>query len=400
MRPFGPERGGFIDGVDEFDAGFFRMSPREAADTDPQQRIALELAWEGLEDAGIVARQASPARTGVFLGVMAADYADLVAMRGQRGVTRHTLAGIGRTMVANRISRALRLSGPSMTVDTGQSSSLVAVHLACASLRRSEAEVALAGGIHLNVSPLSSAAIEAAGALSPDGRCYVFDERANGYVRGEGGGIVVLKPLERAVEDGDRIYAVISGSAVGTGTADSGLTIPSAAAQASTIAGALANAGVDADQLQYVELHGTGTRVGDPVEAEALGEVCGRRRPRAAPLVVGSVKTNIGHLEGAAGIAGLIKTALCIDRRELVPSLNFSRPHPRISLEELGLRVASGHEPWPVNGQPAAAGVSSFGLGGTCCHVVLTAAPSESVPSESGPAERLEVVPVLVSAQS
>jgi acyl transferase domain-containing protein len=314
-RPFGPERGGFVDGIDEFDAGFFRMSPREAADTDPQQRIALELAWEGLEDAGIVARQASPARTGVFLGVMAADYADLVAMRGRQGVTRHTLAGVGRTMAANRISRALRLSGPSMTVDTGQSSSLVALHLACQSLRRSEAEVALAGGIHLNVSPLSSAAVEAAGALSPDGKCYVFDERANGYVRGEGGGIVVLKTLARATEDGDRIYAVISGSAVGTGTADSGLTVPSAATQARTIADALADAGIDADELQYVELHGTGTRVGDPVEAEALGQACGRGRPRTAPLVVGSVKTNIGHLEGAAGIAGLIKTALCLDRR-------------------------------------------------------------------------------------
>ena len=401
-RPFGPERGGFVDGVDEFDAGFFRMSPREAADTDPQQRIALELAWEGLEDAGIAARQASPARTGVFLGVMAADYADLVAMRGRQGVTRHTLTGVGRTMAANRISRALRLSGPSMTVDTGQSSSLVAVHLACESLRRSEAEVALAGGIHLNVSPLSSAAVEAAGALSPDGKCYVFDERANGYVRGEGGGIVVLKPLARAIEDGDRIYAVISGSAVGTGTADSGLTVPSVAAQARTIADALADAGIDADQLQYVELHGTGTQVGDPVEAEALGQACGRSRPRTAPLVVGSVKTNIGHLEGAAGIAGLIKTALCINRRALVPNLNFSRPNPRIALEELGLRVASDHEPWPADGRPVVAGVSSFGLGGTCCHAVLTAAPASAAP-ESGPGESQEAapsaVPVLVSAK-
>ncbi|MGH3379634.1 MAG: polyketide synthase, partial [Actinoallomurus sp.] len=179
-RSVGPDHGGFVDGVDQFDAGFFRMSPREAADTDPQQRLALELAWQGLEDAGIVVPEGASARVGVFLGVMAADYADLVAMAGPRGVTRHTLVGVGRAMVANRVSHALGFGGPSMTVDTGQSSSLVAVHLACESLRRGEAEVALAGGVHLNVSPLSSAVVEAAGALSPDGKCYVFDERANG----------------------------------------------------------------------------------------------------------------------------------------------------------------------------------------------------------------------------
>ena len=398
-RPFGPERGGFINGVDEFDAGFFRMSPREAADTDPQQRLALELAWQGLEDAGIAALDEPAARTGVFLGVMAADYANLVAMTGPDGVTRHTLTGNARSLIANRISHALHLSGPSLTVDTGQSSSLVAVHLACESLRRSEAEIALAGGVHLNVSPIGSATVGAAGALSPDGRCYVFDERANGYVRGEGGGIVVLKPLARALEDGDRIYAVIGGSAVGTGTGDSGLTVPSAAAQARTIGAALADAGMDPGQLQYVELHGTGTPVGDPVEAEALGQAFGRNRPNATPLAVGSVKTNIGHLEGAAGIAGLIKTALCIDRRELVPSLNFARPNPRIALDQLGLRVATAREPWPGGERPAAAGVSSFGIGGTCCHVVLTAAPASGPRPDAHPDDAAPAVPVLLSAR-
>ncbi|WP_269321616.1 beta-ketoacyl synthase N-terminal-like domain-containing protein, partial [Saccharothrix sp. NRRL B-16314] len=392
-RPFGPDRGGFVDGIEEFDAGFFRMSPREAAETDPQQRLALELAWQGLEDAGIVAAGTLPAKIGVFLGVMAADYADLVAIGGTRGVTRHTLTGVHRAMIANRISHTLRLHGPSLTVDTGQSSSLVAVHLACESLRNGEADIALAGGIHLNISPLSSALPEAAGALSPSGKCFVFDERADGYVRGEGGGVVVLKPLDRAIEDGDHIYAVIEGSAVGTGSDDSGLTVPSATAQARTITDALGHAGVDPAAVQYIELHGTGTRVGDPIEAEALGAAYGRSR--TSPLVVGSVKTNIGHLEGAAGIAGLIKTALCIDRRELVPSLNFSRPNPRIPLGELGLRVVTDNEPWPSDGRPVAA-VTSLGIGGTCCHVVLTAAP---VTPDAEPARLARTVPVLVSGK-
>nr|QLJ96957.1 SDR family NAD(P)-dependent oxidoreductase [Micromonospora carbonacea] len=392
-RATGPERGGFVDGVDEFDAAFFRMSPREAAETDPQQRLALELAWQGLEDAGIVVPESGSAPVGVFLGVMAGDYADLVVSSGE--VTRHTLTGMGRAMIANRVSYALGLGGPSLTVDTGQSSSLVAVHLACESLARGEAGVALAGGVHLNVSPLSTAVARAAGALSPDGRCYVFDERANGYVRGEGGGVVVLKTLDRAVADGDRIYAVIRGSAVGTGSDPTGLTVPSADAQARTIGDALRRAGLAPGEVQYVELHGTGTAVGDPIEARALGEAYGA--PRATPLVVGSVKTNIGHLEGAAGIAGLIKTALCVHHRELVPHLNFRRPNPRIPLDDLGLRVADRHERWPAGEQPVAAGVTSLGIGGSCCHMVLTAAP-ENAPA-TPPAEPVHrPAPVVVSA--
>ncbi|MGC4750675.1 beta-ketoacyl synthase N-terminal-like domain-containing protein, partial [Micromonospora sp. DT201] len=399
-RPFGPDRGGFVTGLDEFDADFFQLSPREAADMDPQQRLALELAWQGLEDGGVVIPKTSTARIGVFLGVMAADHADLVAMAGVDGITRRTLTGVGRAMVANRVSHALCLDGPSMTVDTGQSSSLVAVHLACESLRRSESEIALAGGVHLNVSPLSSAVVEAAGALSPDGKCYVFDERANGYVRGEGGGIVVLKPLARAVEDGDRIYAVIQGSATGTGSGAGGLTVPSATAQARTITEALTNAGVEPAEVQYVELHGTGTRVGDPIEAEALGAAYGPAHARRSPLLVGSVKTNIGHLEGAAGVAGLIKTALCIHRREVVPNLNFTRPNPQIALDELGLRVAARNEPWPAAGQPVAAGVTSLGIGGTACHVVLTAAPAVTRPASTPAGRPVGALPVLLSGRS
>ena len=395
-RAVGPDRGGFIDGVDQFDAGFFRMSPREAAGADPQQRLALELAWQSIEDAGVVPSGSVAGRVGVFLGVMAADYADLVAAAGVGGVSRHTLVGVGRAMVANRVSHALGFGGPSLTVDTGQSSSLVAVHLACESLRRGEAEVALAGGVNLNVSAVSSAVVEAAGALSPDGRCFVFDERANGYVRGEGGGVVVLKALGRAVADGDHVYAVIEGSAVGTGSGDGGLTVPSAVAQERAIGDALGVAGLDPSAVQYVELHGTGTRVGDPIEAAALGAAYAGLRPRGGPLAVGSVKTNIGHLEGAAGIAGLIKTALCIDRRELVPSLNFVRPNPRIALDELNLRVSTDNRPW-AEGQPIAAGVTSLGIGGTCCHMVLTAAPETAEDAVESP--RPPVVPVLVSAQ-
>ncbi|MFF2014258.1 type I polyketide synthase, partial [Streptomyces sp. NPDC058195] len=411
-RPYGPARGGFVDGIEEFDAEFFRMSPGEAADTDPQQRLALELAWQGLEDARIAhgpsgdaghGGAAAPAdaagRIGVFLGVMATDYADLVARGDDRDITRHTLTGTGRAMIANRISHTLGLHGPSMTVDTGQSSSLVAVHLACESLHRGEADTALAGGVHLIVSPLSTAVVEAAGALSPDATSYVFDERANGYVRGEGGGLVVLKPYERAVADGDRVYAVIEGSALGTGTGTGGLTVPSASAQARTASSALARAGMDPSEVQYVELHGTGTRVGDPIEAAGLAEAYGPGTGRTLPLVVGSVKTNIGHLEGAAGIAGLIKAALCVHHRSLVPSLNHVRPNPDIPLADLGLRVATATEPWPSTGAPRiAAGVTSLGIGGTCCHVVLTGALG------TGPTRRellaAPAVPVVVSAKS
>ncbi|WP_330464859.1 SDR family NAD(P)-dependent oxidoreductase [Streptomyces longwoodensis] len=398
-RPFGPERGGFVAGMDEFDPEFFDITPREAAAMDPQQRLALELAWHGLEDAGIVLPPHASTGMGVFLGVMAADYADLVAMAGAPGISRHTLTGTARAIVANRISHRLRLDGPSITVDTGQSSSLVAVHLACESLRRGESQVALAGGVHLNVSPLSSAVVEAAGALSPDGKCHVFDERANGYVRGEGGGLVVLKPLDRALADGDHVYAVIEGSATATGSGDGGLTVPSADVQTRTITEALHNARIDPSQVQYVELHGTGTRVGDPIEARALASVFAPSRPLASPLTVGSIKTNIGHLEGAAGIAGLIKTALCINRRELVPSLNFEHPNPQIPLDEWGLRVVTDNEPWPTTESALTAGVTSLGIGGNCCHVVLTAGPSADAPRPE-PRVTPPVVPVVVSGKS
>ncbi|MEA2224349.1 MAG: hypothetical protein QOH83_2725, partial [Solirubrobacteraceae bacterium] len=387
---------GFIDGVADFDAAFFGIAPREAVAMDPQQRLALELAWEGLEDAGQGARRWRDAAVGVFVGMMYGDYADvLTAAHAEAG--RHTLAGVVRSITANRISHFFGFQGPSMVVDTGQSSSLVAVHLACESLRTGESRLALAAGVNLILSPLSTLRAQGIGALSPDGRAYVFDARANGFVRGEGGGLVVLKRLADAVADGDRIHGVIHGSAVSSGTGASGITAPSAAAQERVIRAALARAGLDPGEVGYVELHGTGTRAGDPVEAAALGQVYGTARPAGDPLAVGSIKTNIGHLEGAAGIAGLLKAVLCLDRRELVASLNFAQPNPGIALDELGLRVVQAREPWPA-GAGHAAGVSSFGMGGTNCHLLLSAAPRpQAVPSPASEPSRAGVVPWVVS---
>ncbi|MGW5263695.1 beta-ketoacyl synthase N-terminal-like domain-containing protein, partial [Microbispora sp. NPDC004025] len=378
-------RGGFLDRVDGFDAGFFGVSPKEAAAMDPQQRLTLELAWEALEDAGIRPADLAGTPAGVVIGAMAADYATLVYQRGEPAITRHTLAGLTRGILANRVSYALDLRGPSLTVDTAQSSALVAVHLACESLRSGEAAVALAGGVNLNLVPESTATAERFGGLSPDGRCYTFDARANGYVRGEGGGIVVLKPLRQALADGDHVYAVILGSAVNNDGATPGLTVPDAAAQEQVVRLAVDRAGVGPGDVQVVELHGTGTRVGDPIEAAALGAALGAARPATRPLLVGSVKTNIGHLEGAAGIAGLLKAVLSIHHREVPASLNHETPNPGIDLAALNLRVATERSPWPRPGAPLVAGVSSFGVGGVNCHVVLAEPPREqAAPSAAG----------------
>ncbi|MEU6409000.1 beta-ketoacyl synthase N-terminal-like domain-containing protein, partial [Microbispora sp. NPDC046933] len=385
-------RGGFLDRVDEFDAGFFGVSPKEAAAMDPQQRLTLELAWEALEDAGVRPADLAGTPASVVIGAMAADYATLVYQRGEAAITRHTLAGLTRGILANRVSYALDLRGPSLTVDTAQSSALVAVHLACESLRSGEAAVALAGGVNLNLVPESTATAERFGGLSPDGRCHTFDARANGYARGEGGGIVVLKPLRQALADEDHVYAVILGSAVNNDGATPGLTVPGAAAQEQVIRLAVERAGVDPATVQVVELHGTGTRVGDPIEAAALGAALGAARPATRPLLVGSAKTNVGHLEGAAGIVGLLKAVLSIHHREVPASLNYETPNPAIDLDALNLRVATELSPWPRPEAPLVAGVSSFGVGGANCHVVLAepppppAAPDSGAPRRTAPA--------------
>ncbi|MDJ1137485.1 type I polyketide synthase, partial [Streptomyces iconiensis] len=383
-----PRFGAFLDEVDRFDAAFFGVSPREAEAMDPQQRLMLELGWEALEEAGIVPARLAGSRTSVFASAIWDDYAALHHRRG-RSPSRYAVTGLHRSLLANRLSYALGLTGPSMTVDTAQSSSLVAVHLACESLRRGETDLAVVGGVNLILSPDSSERSAGFGALSPDGRCFTFDERANGYVRGEGGAAVVLKPLEHARADGDRVHCVILGSAVNNDGASQGLTVPDRAAQEAVLRAAHARAGTSPRSVGYVELHGTGTPVGDPVEAAALGAVLGHDRPAGSPLLVGSAKTNVGHLEGAAGLVGLVKTALSIARRKLPPSLNFRSPHPDIPLTELGLRVVTEETPWPVpaGGQEAGgeliAGVSSFGMGGTNCHMVLAGPADEPAPEPS-----------------
>ncbi|MDH2430801.1 type I polyketide synthase [Sphaerisporangium sp. TRM90804] len=372
--------GGFLDAVDRFDAGFFRVSPREAAAMDPQQRLMLELSWEALEDARIVPAALAGGQVGVFVGVMGDDYALLQDRLGPGAVDQHTMTGSRRAIIANRISHALGLRGPSMTVDAAQSSSLVAVHLAAEALRRGDCAVAIAGGVNLNILAETTLGAVRFGGLSPDGRCYTFDARANGYVRGEGGGAVVLKPLSAALAGGDEIYCLIAGGAVnndgdGDGT-DAGLTVPSRSAQEEVIAAAYRRSGVDPLDVRYVELHGTGTKVGDPIEAAALGSSLGCLRPAGSALLVGSVKTNIGHLEGAAGIAGLLKVALSLRHRQLPPSLNFETPNPGIPLADLRLRVQTELTGWPEPDRPLVAGVSSFGMGGTNCHLVLCERPA------------------------
>jgi acyl transferase domain-containing protein/NADPH:quinone reductase-like Zn-dependent oxidoreductase/short-subunit dehydrogenase len=369
--------GGFLQAVDRFDAAFFGISPREAVAMDPQQRLVLELCWEALERARLVPGALRDSRTGVFLGAIADDYAKLLHDLGPDAISNHTVTGMHRGIIANRVSYALGLQGPSFVVDSAQSSSLVAVHLACESLRKGESRVALAGGVNLNLAAEPTLALERFGGLSPDGRCFTFDARANGYVRGEGGGIVVLKLLRDAIDDGDPIACVIRGGAVNNDGGGVTLATPSDAAQAKVLTAAYDHAHTSPERVQYVELHGTGTKVGDPIEAAAVGAVLGAVRRDEQPVLVGSVKTNIGHLEGAAGIAGLIKTILCIRHRELPPSLNFQAPPPTIAPDDLHLRVRTESGAWPCDDEPLIAGVSSFGMGGTNCHLVLSDWPSD-----------------------
>lgn len=383
----GYRRAGFLDSVDEFDAAFFGISPREATAMDPHQRLMLELSWQALEDAGIAPERLSAEdgghRTGVFTGVITDDYAALTTQLGPAAVTPHTMTGLHRSIIANRVSYALGLRGPSLTVDTGQSSSLVSVHLACESLRAGESTVALAGGVNLNLIADTTERIGAFGALSPDGRCYTFDSRANGYVRGEGGGVIVLKLLSRAIADGDPVRAVLLGSAVNNDGGGTTLTAPSRQAQEQVLRLAHRQAGVDPADVQYVEMHGTGTPVGDPIEAAALGGAIGAARAARdgkQPLAVGSVKTNVGHLEGAAGITGLLKVLLSVQNRELPASLNFETPNPDIPLDELNLRVQRATGPWPETDRPLLAGVSAWGMGGTNCHVVVGEWTGETAP--------------------
>lgn len=369
----GREAAGSIDNVADFDADFFNLSPREASAMDPRQRLALELTWELLEDAFVVPETLRGQPIAVYLGAMNDDYAVLTLAADR--VDHHAFAGTSRAIIANRVSFAFGLRGPSVTIDSGQSSSLVAVHLACESVRTGEAPLAIAGGVHLNLARETAMLEQEFGAVSPSGHTYAFDERADGYVPGDGGGLVLLKPVQAALDDGDRIHAIIRGSAVGNaGHSATGLTVPSVAGQVDVIRRAMSGAGVDCHQVHYVEAHGTGTKIGDPIEARALGEIFAARQRR--PVSVGSVKTNIGHTGGAAGIAGLLKAVLAIENAVIPPSLNYVGA--AIDLDSLGLRVDTALTPWPVADEPRRAGVSSFGMGGTNAHVILEQGPTQS----------------------
>lgn len=362
--------GGFLSQVDRFDPHFFGISPREALLMDPQQRLLLEVAWEALEDAGIVREQLSGSKTGVFVGISTNDYSR-IHPEFDSNPQGYDLTGNCINIAAGRLSYLFNLRGPSLAVDTACSSSLVAVHLACQSIWNQESSMAIASGVNLVLSPIGNIALSKLKALSPDGRCKTFDESANGYVRSEGAGCIILKPLAQALADHDPIYAVIRGSAINHDGRSKGLTVPYGPAQEALIRQALQQAQVQPKEISYVELHGTGTPLGDPIEAMAIGAVLGEGRDAAHPCLVGAVKSNIGHLEAAAGIASIIKMALALKYQQIPPSLHFHQPNPYIPFDQLPLRVQTSLIPWPKSQYGAKAGVSSFGFSGTNAHVIL-----------------------------
>jgi acyl transferase domain-containing protein len=373
--------GYFIGEHDRFDPGFFGIAMREAKTMDPQQRLLLEVVWEAIENAGYAPTSLYESDTGVFVGLYGDEYLHLQLWGANLAeIDAHASTGTSHSIAVGRVSHLLGLRGPSMAIDTACSASLVAVHLAAQSLGNRECSVALAGGVSLALSPETPIILSRARMLSPDGRCKTFDASADGYGRGEGCGIVVLKRLSDALAARDRIAAVIRGSAVNHDGRSSTLTAPNGPAQVAVIRRALAAAGLAPDAIDYVEAHGTGTPLGDPVEVEALGEVFGNRGIRV-PLGIGSVKTNVGHLEAAAGVAGLIKLALSLENEELPPHLHLRQVNPHIELERLPIQVLTERTPWPRGARERFAGVSSFGFGGTNAHVVLGEGPRPAAPS-------------------
>ncbi|MGA8528394.1 MAG: type I polyketide synthase, partial [Acidobacteriaceae bacterium] len=367
--------GGFIDAPDRFDPKFFGIAPAEAVTMDPQQRLLLETAWEALEDAGINPEALAGTATGVFVGLCNSDYAFHALRAPRETITAHMASGLSHAVASGRISYLLGLQGPSATIDTSCSASLMAVHLACQSLRRRESNLALAGGANVILNPEITMALSRSRMMAPDGRCKAFSDDADGFVRAEGAGMVVLKRLDDAIADGDRILAIIRGTATNQDGKSSGLTAPNGSAQEAVVRAALVDAGMEPDDLQYIEAHGTGTALGDPIEISALGQVFAGRSGDAGPLWTGSVKSNLGHLESAAGIAGLMKLILAIQHTEIPGSLHVGKPNRRIEWETLPIRVASGREAWPAAEGLRAGGVSSFGFSGTNVHVIVQQAP-------------------------
>ena len=384
---------GLITGIDLFEPSFFGISPREAVQMDPQQRLLLELVWHAIEDAGIPAGKLSGSDSGVYIGASTTDYSDLRIGDSASGDS-YFMTGNTLSVLANRISYVFDLRGPSLTVDTACSSSLVALHHACEAIRGDRITTAIVGGVNLLLAPYPYLGFCRAAMLSPRGRCFAFDERADGYVRGEGGGVIILKPLDAALADGNVIRAVILGSGVNSDGRTIGLSLPSEAAQASLLRSVYLRAGVSPEQLVFFEMHGTGTPAGDPIEAAAVGRSLGQGR--SEPLPIGSVKTNIGHLEPASGMAGLLKAALALDRRVVPPTLHCETPNPNIAFDRLNLRLVRDAEPIAAAGVQRYAGVNSFGFGGTNAHVVLAAPPQrEEAPPVSEP-----MPPLVISART
>src|SRR5271163_477155 len=382
---------GLLSDVDLFEPAFFGISPREAAQMDPQQRMLLELVWHATEDAGIPASKLAGSATGVYIGASATDYRDLRLGDPASGDS-YFMTGGTLSILANRISYVFDLRGPSLTVDTACSSSLVALHHACEAIRGERIASAIVGGINLLLAPYPFLGFCRASMLSRLGRCFAFDERADGYVRGEGGGAIILKPLRQALADGDRVRAVILGTGVNSDGRTIGLSLPSETAQASLLRSVYARAGVAPEQLAFFEMHGTGTPAGDPIEAAAVGHSLGQSR--SSPLPIGSVKTNIGHLEPASGMAGLLKAALALDREILPPTIHCEKPNPKIPFETLNLRLVHNVEPLEAPDRPYA-GVNSFGFGGSNAHVVLARPPRCEEASATAP-----LPPLVISAQT
>lgn len=382
------ESGGFLKDVAGFDNRFFDIPPDEALRMDPQQRLLLEVSWEALEHAGIIPESLRLSRTGVFVGVSSTDYVRLVSASAQQKSTIWDNTGGSSSIIANRISYFLDIQGPSIVIDTACSSSLVAVHLACRSLSTWDCDIALVGGTNVLISPEPWGGFREAGILSQTGCCHAFDKSADGMVRGEGCGVIVLQRLSDARLEGRRILAILTGSAVNQDGKSNGIMAPNPSAQIGVLENACKSARVDPLEIGYVEAHGTGTSLGDRIEAHALGMVFGRKRPGSGPLMIGSIKPNIGHLEGAAGIAGLIKAVLMVERGSLLPSGGFTEPNPAIPFTELGLRVVDELQEWPVvAGRPRRAGVSSFGFGGTNAQVIVEEAGSVGADTVSGRAD-------------
>jgi len=374
--------GGFVKDVYAFDALFFGISPREATNMDPQQRLLLEVAWEALENGAQSPEALAGGRTGVFIGIIRSDYSQLQTLsQDPRRFDLYYASGQAHSIASGRLSYVLGVHGPSIAVDTACSSSLVALHLACQSLRARECDLALAAGTNLVLSPEANITFSKARMMAPDGRCKTFDARADGYVAGDGCGVVVLKRLSDARRDRDNVLALVRGVAVNQDGPSSGLTAPNGPAQQALIREALAGAGIAPSEVSYVEAHGTGTSLGDPIEVQALAAVLGRDRPKDRPLAIGSVKTNFGHLEAAAGMAGLIKLVLALQHREIPPHLHLQQPNPHIPWERLPVTVPTQPTPWAAGPRKRVAGLSSFGFSGTNAHVVVEEAPEpEAVP--------------------